>query len=192
VPSLVEPVLKSGTLRGMTQPTLSVRADFVLRPWSPQDVYAVKRAFDDQDIRMWHTRRIDTDAEALTWVTSWSQRWEAETDVSWALARFGTDEVVGQVGLRTVFLEAAAAQMSYWLLPEARGQGLAVSGTRAVQAWAFSELGLRRLALQHSVHNTRSCRVAVAAGFELEGTLRRYMLHSDGLHDTHVHAVLAR
>ncbi|MDP9431408.1 MAG: GNAT family N-acetyltransferase [Actinomycetota bacterium] len=135
------------------------------------------RAFDDQDIRMWHTRRMETDAEALGWVASWSQRWEAETDVSWALVRVGTDEAVGQVGLRTVFLEAAAAQMSYWLLPEARGQGLAVSGTRAVQAWAFSELGLQRLALQHSVHNARSCRVAFAAGFALEGTLRRYLLH---------------
>jgi ribosomal-protein-alanine N-acetyltransferase len=191
VPSLVEPVLKSGTLRGMTQPTLSLGDDFALRPWSPHDVSAVIRAFDDQDIRMWHTRRMDTDAEAVAWVASWSQRWKAETDVSWGLVRVGTDEIVGQVGLRTVFLEAAAAQMSYWLLPEARGQGLAVSGTRAVQAWAFSELGLQRLALQHSVHNTRSCRVAVAAGFALEGTLRRYLLHTDGLHDTHVHAVLA-
>lgn len=191
MPSLVEPALKSGALRDIAQPALPVYTDFALRPWAPRDVSAVKRAFDDQDIRMWHTRRMDTDAEALAWVASWSRRWEAETDVSWALVRGGSDEVVGQVGLRTVFLEAAAAQRSYWLLPEARGQGLAVSGTRAVQAWAFSVLGLQRLALQHSVHNTRSCRVAVAAGFALEGTLRRYMLHSDGLHDTHVHAVLA-
>lgn len=191
MPSLVEPVLKTGTLRDLTQPTLPVQADFVLRPWSPDDVPTVKRAFDDQDIRTWHTRRMDTEVEALAWVASWSQRWEADTDVSWALARVGSDEVVGQVGLRTVSLEAAAAQMSYWLLPEARGQGLAVSGTRSVQAWAFSELGLQRLALQHSVGNTRSCRVAVAAGFPLEGTLRRYLLHADGLHDTHVHAVLA-
>ena len=134
---------------------------------------------------------MDTDAEALAWISSWSQRWEAETDASWALVRGRTDEVVGQVGLRTVFLEAGAAQMSYWLLPEGRGRGLAVSGTRAVQAWAFSQLGLQRLALQHSVLNTRSCRVAVAAGFALEGTLRRYFLHTDGLHDAHVHAVVA-
>lgn len=191
VPSLVQPVLKPGTLRDLAQPTLPVQEDFVLRPWSSQDVSVVKRAFEDADIRRWHTRRLDTEVEALAWVASWSQRWEAETDASWALVRVATNEVVGQVGLRTVFLEAAQAQMSYWLLPEARGQGLAVSGTGAVQAWVFSEVGLQRLYLQHSVHNTRSCRVAVAAGFSLEGTLRRYMLHTDGLHDTRVHAVLA-
>jgi ribosomal-protein-alanine N-acetyltransferase len=125
----------------MEQPTLPVQEDFVLRPWSSQDAPVVKRAFDDLDIRMWHTRRLDTEAEALAWVASWSQRWEAETDVSWALARVGTDEVVGQVGLRTVFLEAAQAQMSYWLLPEVRGRGLAASGTGAVQAWAFFRSG---------------------------------------------------
>ncbi len=190
MPSLVQPVLKFGALRDTGQPTLAVQEHFVLRPWSSRDVPRVKRAFDDPDIRRWHTRRFDTEAETLAWVASWRQRWRAETDVSWALVS-ETDQVVGQVGLRTVFLEAAHAQMSYWLLPEARGQGLAVSGTRAVQAWAFSELGLQRLYLQHSVLNERSCRVAVSAGFAFEGTLRRYMLHVDDLHDTHVHAVVA-
>ncbi len=175
----------------MDQPTLYVQDDFLLRPWSSRDALVAKRAFDDLDIRMWHTRRLDTEAEALAWVASWSQRWEAETDVSWALVRVGSDEVVGQVGLRTVFLEAAQAQMSYWLLPDVRGRGLAASGTRAVQEWAFAEVGLQRLYLQHSIQNSRSCGVAAAAGFALEGTLRRYMLHADGLHDTHVHAVVA-
>ena len=191
VPFLVEPLLKRGSLRDQPQPTLPVYAGYALRPWTTRDAPSVKRAFDDHDIQMWHTRRLDTNAEALAWVTSWSQRWEAETDVSWALVRAETDEVLGQVGLRTLFLEPAAAQMSYWLLPEARGHGLAVGGTMAVRDWAFSDLGLMRLALQHSVRNARSCRVAVAAGFPLEGTLRRYLLHMDGLHDTHVHAVTA-
>ena len=191
MPALVDPLLKRGSLRDLTQPTLPVYQDFLLRPWSGEDAPAVRRAFDDRDIQMWHTRRMNTEAEALAWVASWSQRWEAETDASWALVRASTDEVLGQVGLRTVFFEAAAAQMSYWLLPEARSRGLAVGGTLAVRNWAFSELGLKRLALHHSIHNTRSCRVAVAAGFPLEGTLRRYLLHVDGLHDTHVHAVTA-
>jgi RimJ/RimL family protein N-acetyltransferase len=81
-----------------------VYADFLLRPWSSKDAPAVKRAFDDHDIQMWHTRRMDADAEALAWVASWAQRWEAETDASWALVRVSTDDVVGQVGLRTMFL----------------------------------------------------------------------------------------
>ena len=191
MPSLVQPLLAAGSMRLLAQPVLPVQDGVALRPWTPQDAPAVRRAFDDPDVRRWHTRRMDDEAEALAWTASWAARWDAETDASWALVRLDTDAVLGQVGLRTVFLEAAQAQVSYWLLPEARGQGLAASGTGAVRAWAFGELGLQRLSLQHSVHNTRSCRVAAAAGFALEGTLRRFLLHADGLHDTHVHAVLA-
>lgn len=191
VPSLVKRVIEAGALRRMPQPTLGVDDDFVLRPWSSSDATFVRRAFDDPDIRMWHTRRLDSEDEALAWLSAWRQRWKDETDASWALARAETDEAVGQVGLGTVHLEAGQAQMSYWLFPEARGRGLAVSGTRAVTAWVFAELGLQRLVLQHSVHNGRSCRVAIAAGFALEGTLRRHLLHAGGLHDTHMHALVA-
>jgi RimJ/RimL family protein N-acetyltransferase len=53
--------------------------------------------------------------------------------------------------------------------------------------WAFETLGLHRLALQHSVHNTASCRVAEKAGFAVEGTLRSAARHQDGWHDMHVH-----
>ena len=155
MPSLVEPLLTRGSLRDRPQPTLPVHGGFLLRPWTANDAPAVKRAFDDRDIQLWHTRRMDTEAEALAWTASWAQRWEAETDASWAVVSVRADDVLGQVGLRTIFLEAAAAQVSYWLLPEARGRGLATGGTVAVRDSAFSELGLKRLALQQSVRNLR-------------------------------------
>ncbi len=191
MPSLVEPVVETGSLRRLSQPRIAVADDFVLRPWSSTDATFVKDAFDDPDIQRWHTRRYDTEDEALAWLAAWQHRWDSETDASWALARAETGEAVGQLGLRTVHLEAGAAQMSYWVSPEARGRGLAVSGTRAVAAWAFEVVGLQRLFLQHSVYNGRSCRVAIRAGFALEGTLRRHLLHADGLHDTHMHGLVA-
>lgn len=188
MPSLVGPALPPGSLRALPQPRLPLSAELLLRPWdASQDVPAVRRAFDDRDIQFWHTRRLDSDAEAREWLTSWRQRWEDETAASWAMTRVGTDEAVGQVGLRTVFLKEAQAQVSYWVLPEARRQGLAARATEAVVQWAFLRLGLQRLALQHSVRNGASCAVANAAGFALEGTLRRHMLHADGWHDFHVH-----
>jgi ribosomal-protein-alanine N-acetyltransferase len=57
-------------------------------------------------------------------------------------------------------------------------------------SWAFDTVGLNRLFLQHSTANPGSCRVAGKAGFGLEGTLRRSMLHADGWHDVHLHARL--
>lgn len=189
MPSLVGPALAPGALRVLPQPTLPVTDEFLLRPWDPaRDVDAVRRAFDDPDIQFWHTRRLDTDAEARDWLASWGQRWSDERAASWAIAQTGSSTAVGQAGLRTVFLEGAQAQVSYWVLPEARRRGLASRATEAVVQWAFGRVGLQRLSLQHSVRNSASCAVASAAGFDLEGTLRRHMLHADGWHDFHLHA----
>jgi len=48
--------------------------------------------------------------------------------------------------------------------------------------------GLHRLELTHSVANAASCRVALRAGFVLEGTRRAEGLRTDGWHDMHLPA----
>lgn len=62
--------------------------------------------------------------------------------------------------------------IGYWLLPEARGKGLATRAVRLVSRWALLELGLARLALLTEPANVRSRRVAERCGFRLEGVLR--------------------
>ncbi len=109
-------------------------------------------AFQVPDIQRWHMRRLDSDTEAEEWVNAWRRRWEAETDASWAI----TDEAggaVGYVALRSLLLAAAQAEVSYWLLPEARGRGLASRAAHAVTEWAFTTLRLHRVFLTHSVLN---------------------------------------
>ena len=66
--------------------------------------------------------------------------------------------------------------------------GVATGATVAVAGWALGDLGLHRLELRHSTANPASCRVAVKAGFTLEGTQRSAMRHPDGWHDMHLHA----
>lgn len=188
VPLLVAPVLPSGSLNTRFQPTLHLDARLTARPWRVDDATMVRAAFDCPAIQRWHVRRIDTDDEALDWIVSWAVRWTAETDASWAITANGRP--IGQVGLRTVSLFEGSAQLSYWVLPSERGGGVAGMAVRAVTAWAFDELRLNRLFLMHSTLNTQSCRVAEKTGFELEGTHRRSMLHTDGWHDVHVHAQL--
>ena len=60
----------------------------------------------------------------------------------------------------------------------------------AVSRWAFEGLGLHRLDLLHSVRNDPSCGVATRAGFDYEGILKSYLLHVDGWHDMHLHALI--
>ncbi|MBB4682400.1 GNAT family N-acetyltransferase [Crossiella cryophila] len=190
MPILVEPALPTGHLRDRPQPRLSIDDELTLRPWQAGDAEAVRTAFGCPEIQRWHVRRIDTAAEALDWIEGWGPRWLADRDVSWAVVG-PADEVLGQAGFRGLDLVDATAEVSYWVLPSARGRGVAVRAARAVVGWSFAELGLARLGLRHSTANLGSCRVAERAGFALEGTLRSAARHADGRHDMHLHAVVS-
>jgi RimJ/RimL family protein N-acetyltransferase len=138
----------------------------------------------------WHLRRFDTDDEAYEWIAAWPQRWARETDASVGGRPGARRPGIGYVALSTILLAAATAQVSYWVAPAHRGQGVATRAAAGVCRWGVRRLGLQRVYLLHSVANAPSCRVAEAAGFRMEGTLRDYMLHADGWHDVHLHATV--
>jgi RimJ/RimL family protein N-acetyltransferase len=177
-------------MRDDEQPILDPSPAIRLRPWKSSDVGAVVGAFSDPEIRYWHMRELATVEEAGTWIASWSDRWNAESDAGWAVVDADTDELRGQVALRSVNLEFGHAQITYWTRPEFRGQGTATGAAGEVARWALEDLGLHRLEIHHSTQNEASCRVAEQARFELEGVMRSALLHEDGWHDMHVHARL--
>jgi RimJ/RimL family protein N-acetyltransferase len=177
-----------GRMRAVAQPILAVPPHLDLRPWRRTDADVLIRAFQDPEIRHWHMRRLDTEDEALAWIASWSDRWNAETDGGWAVVDAETDEPRGQVALRSVNLEFGHGHITYWTRRAFRSSGIAANAARAVAAWALDDLGLHRLEIHHSAANASSCRVAEKAGFEFEGVMRSALLHDDGWHDMHLHA----
>jgi ribosomal-protein-alanine N-acetyltransferase len=66
------------------------------------------------------------------------------------------------------------ATIGFWLLPEARGKGLATRAVRHVSRWALRELALVRLGLLTEPSNELSQRVAERSGFQREGVFRSY------------------
>ena len=98
--------------------------------------------------------------------------------------------MVGQISLRRLDLADGLAEVSYWVLPAARGRRVAPRALAAVAAWSFAALGLHRVEALHSTANPASCLVAERAGFVAEGTRRRAARHTDGWHDMHAHARL--
>lgn len=188
VPLLVSPARPAGSLQSLTQPRIEVDDRLVLRPWRESDAKTVQTAFDCPAIQRWHVKRIDSLDEALAWIAGWQTRWGSEKDASWAIT--DDDQPIGQVGLRAISLFEGSAELSYWVLPAARGNEVAVRAARSLTRWTFDVLGLHRVVLQHSTANAASCRVAAKLGFPVEGTLRSALLHADGWHDAHMHARL--
>ncbi len=82
------------------------------------------------------------------------------------LGRFGLD-------LR----QPGAAEIGYWVDLRARNRGVATSGVRAVCGWAVATLGLELIEWRCEVGNTASRRVAEKAGFLIEATLRKRLVH---------------
>jgi RimJ/RimL family protein N-acetyltransferase len=189
MPVLVDPALPAGTLRDSVQPWLTVDGELRLRPWGVDDAEVVRAAFGCPEIQRWHVRRLDAVDEAVEWTAQWEARWAAEEAVSWAVID-GDNNPLGQVGLRSISLVEGSAGISYWVVPAARGRGIAARAVQAVCGWAFDEVGFNRLDIQHSVGNHASCKVAGQSGFVAEGTLRQAIQHADGWHDWHVHGRL--
>jgi RimJ/RimL family protein N-acetyltransferase len=188
MPYLTSPVVAPGTLARTPQPALPAADGLLLRPWRAADAPAVHAAFQDPVLRQWHIRSCASAEEAADWIAQWEQGWADERDAQWAVVDGAADELLGRVALRQVRLEDGVAEMAYWTVARARGRGVAVRATAALTHWAFEEIGFHRLELFHSTTNEASCRVAVKAGFALEGTKRSALLHPDGWHDMHFHA----
>lgn len=184
VPRVVPAVLRPGSVSGRLQPILRDHA-LTLRPWAATDAAAVAAAYSDPDIEYWHAQTM-TLVEAEEWVAAARQSWLDESAASWAIT--DGDAFAGRITLGALDLAAGQADVRYWVVPGARGRGVATRSVELITTWAMLDLGLHRLELEHSTQNPRSCRVATRAGYQVEGTKRSQAQHRDGWHDMHLHA----
>ncbi|MFF9604065.1 GNAT family N-acetyltransferase [Streptomyces sp. NPDC014684] len=196
-------VVPAGRLAAGDQPVLPLAGEpelpvpppageLELRPWrlDDADADALLAAGRDPDISHWNLFSVAGRAEACERIERMHQRRAAETGAVWAVAPLG-GAAVGLAGLNDVDLAGGSAEVVYWVLPAARGGGIAVRAARRLGRWALDELGLRRVTLRHSTANPASCRVAEKAGYAFVATQRGALEHADGRHDVHVHALAA-
>ena len=162
----------------------------LLRPWRDDDAAVYLRGRIDPAAARWSpspTPTTQDDARRL--IARVHRRAGEGSAVAWAVEADGS--VVGSVGLRGVNLVDRWASASYWVLPEARGRGVATRALAAAARYAFDVLDLHRVKLQHAVANVASCRVADKAGFALESVQRESCLLAEGFVDEHQHVRLA-
>ncbi|MFC8387430.1 MULTISPECIES: GNAT family N-acetyltransferase [unclassified Streptomyces] len=170
-----------------------------LRPWDPEsraDAEAWLRGLTDPEFQRWNTPiRPVTDADSARESLRRGARRDADgTGASFRIADAGSGTVLGHVGLADIHPALRRGTAGYWVLPEARGRGVATRALLLTAHWALTELALHRLELDHAVGHEASCRVAERCGFRHEGTMRGAIFEA-GRHDTfrdaHLHARLA-
>jgi len=146
----------------------------------------------DPEVVRWSPAPAVVDVETAR---SWCARgadWSDGTHATWHAVDRSTDRLVANCSIFAIDRDHATARIGYRVAPWRRRQGIGSEVAGIVTRWAFTELGLARVQLEHAVANVGSCRVASHAGDILEGILRS--ASRDGLgrrHDDHLHGRLA-
>jgi RimJ/RimL family protein N-acetyltransferase len=86
----------------------------------------------------------------------------------------GSDEFRGRISVGELDWDHARAELGVWIVPHARGRGLARASLRLASRWLFDSCGLQRVGLLIDPGNEPMIRAARAAGFAHEGVLRAY------------------
>ncbi|MFF9277788.1 GNAT family N-acetyltransferase [Streptomyces griseosporeus] len=170
-----------------------------LRPWDAErdtDAETFLRGYTDPEFRRWNTPITPvTDLDAAR--VALRKRAEAArngTGVSYCVEDAVSGTPLGHIGVSRIDPALRSGCVGYWVLPEARGRGVATRALALTARWALTDLRLHRLELDHAVGHEVSCKVAERCGFRYEGTLRGSIFEAgrrDAFRDAHLHARLA-
>ncbi|GAA1507818.1 GNAT family N-acetyltransferase [Kribbella lupini] len=178
------------------EPTEIQAGDLLLRPFAASDEPGVAVALADPGILRWTAGNaviaLPAAQRARAWLEPRVRSWAVGNAV-FAVADRASGELLGSVTLRDVHRIPDQALAAYWVTPAARGRRVGARALDAASRWGFSDrVGLHRISLDHALVNEGSCRVATAAGFQLEGVMRDYYVEPSGRrHNSHLHARLA-
>jgi len=163
-------------------------AEVRLRKWRLEDAADVAVMVDNEYLRPWSTM--------VDGVEAWIRREMAEArGPTRAICLADDNRALGRVALRppelaseAVRCEAVresdhpAGELSYWLVPEARGRGLAYAAVRLMLDSLPPDLGLRSVVLDIEECNIPSIRLAERLGAERRDPTRLHPGRSGELH----------
>lgn len=163
----------------------------VLRKPSEADAEDALAMLQDEETLLWNPAPLVVDLQsARAWCASGAD-WGDGTHATWHALDRTSGRFVANCSVFAIDREPATAKIGYRVAPWGRRRGVGRAMVDVVTRWAFAELGLARMQIEHAVANVASCRVAAGAGFPWEGTLRSASVDGRGeRHDDHVHGRL--
>jgi RimJ/RimL family protein N-acetyltransferase len=157
---------------GLSVPSEGIRQrDVILRAPSQEDVDGLLPAFKDPEMREAGNLPAFGRDELIASLRELPSLAESGRLLPLAALDAETGEVVGAGMLHHLDSERNIVEIGYWVLPSARGRGVATTIARMLAEHAFS-LGVERVAAYVNIGNTASERVLERAGFTREGVVR--------------------
>ena len=107
-----------------------------------------------------------------------------------AITGLATDAYLGNVQLHGFSWDDGQCEIGFWVLPEARGQGVSARAARLLALWAIDALGMERVEAMADFDNEASLRSLERAGFTREGTKRNVAQAQRGRVDVAIYSLL--
>jgi RimJ/RimL family protein N-acetyltransferase len=127
----------------------------------------------DPEVTRYMTWKPHTDiSQSIAHVERCCRSWEDGSEFNWIIEDAG--EPVGDLAARP---KDHAVSFGYLLVPSRWRRGYMSEVLRAVSDWFLEQPEIQRAWAVCDLENAGSARVLENAGFELEGTLRRYLVH---------------
>jgi RimJ/RimL family protein N-acetyltransferase len=163
-----------------------------LRRWEPRDVGCVEAVSADPYITVITTvpARYSPD-EGLRFIErQWSRLANGE-GISLAIALDESDRACGCLTMmHRSNQQTGVVGLGYWVIPSARGGGVASRAAALATDWALERPGIARVEALVEPANVASQRVVESAGFEREGLLRSFLQIGDRRADAIIYSRL--
>jgi RimJ/RimL family protein N-acetyltransferase len=165
----------------------------LLRPWTESDISRRAKAFTDPLLQRFSVPTTDpvTEISVRARFAGEEGARERGEEISFALTSpQDPSELYGGASLYELNWDEQRAAVGFYLVPQARGRGIATHATLLIAKWAFDALKIARLELTCAPDNEASQRVAERCGFTREGVLRSYLLFKGQRRDTVMFSLL--
>lgn len=162
-----------------------------LRSWNEADVFQQLEAFRDPVFLTysdWQPLNSD-EARQRLWDQEQSRLKGEQIDFT-VVDSEDAGVLLGGASLALISEKDRRASLGYWVIPAARGRGVASRSVRLITQWAFQTLHLARLEITCGPDNHGSQRVAQRCGFTREGVLRSHLTFKGERRDTVVFGLL--
>jgi ribosomal-protein-alanine N-acetyltransferase len=148
----------------------------VLRPPTAPDAPAIFDSYarDPEVVRYLTWRPHGSISDTHSFVESIRSRWDAGSELTWALTLRGDDRLIGMIALRP---GAFKSDIGYVLARPLWGRGLMTEAGRAIVDLAFADPAVHRVWAVCDADNRASARVLEKIGMTCEGVLRRWIVH---------------
>ncbi len=163
-----------------------------LRPFLPSDLSLIRQAATDPYIPAVTSVPLNySDEEGRSFIARQHHLAIHGHGYSFAISASADPRLaIGGLGLWLNEIESGRASIGYWVVPSARGKGLAGWALRGAVAFAFDVLSIPRLHLFIEPWNFASQRTAEFAGFTREALLLGWERINDVQRDVYCYALL--